>query len=123
MNLEPMMNSKQRAGCAVSALLGIVLLAGCKTTAEYTAEEAPLWSRPSSTFEDFSADRKTCADYVELALYEESYVSPIRRMSAAERYQEANWWARNEYISCMQEKAWEPVPGARIGAPPDIHYP
>ena len=108
---------------SVLLLTGLMLVSACKTTAEYTAEEAPLWTRPDNSAGDFAVDRKACVDYVELALYEESWVSPIIRMSAAERYAEASWWAGREYVACMQEKGWQPAQGARIPTPRDISYP
>ena len=103
--------------------LVVVLTVGCKTSAQYTVEEEPLWTRPGASSADFAADRKACVDYVELALYEESWVSPFRRMSGAERAIEARWWAEREYLRCMHKKDWQLAEGARVGAPPDIYYP
>ena len=46
-----------KPGAVALIVTALALLAGCKTAAEYTAEEAPYWSHPEATPEQFAAER------------------------------------------------------------------
>ena len=108
---------------ALGLMLVAVTLSGCVTPAEYAAREAPYWSHPQSSPDDFYAERKICVDDVEDGLLHEDFTDPLFPTGAAARRQAAMDWAKEEYLACMHQRGWVLAQGTTVGPPGEIYYP